>query len=242
MVSNEREIKNSYSGQSVAERYIAERFVSELNRLLHKRQVDVVNAVMGSRRSGRVLEIAPGPGRLTRDLVRAKSVVCLEYNEGMIDQGRSACEGKAAWVRADGFQLPFGQVFDLVYSFRFMRHFRRQDRERLYSELKRVLRPGGYFVMDAVNEKVSKPLRDAHPEEYPIYDKLYQRDELRNELADAGLEPVELLPIQKYFHWQYRSQTLLGPRSRWANRMVIWALERLPRADGLEWVVICRRS
>jgi SAM-dependent methyltransferase len=135
----------------------------------------------------------------------------------MIEQGCSACGSMPRWVRGDGFQLPFSNVFDLVYSFRFVRHFHSKDRDRLYAEIKRVLRPGGYFLMDAVNDRFSKPLRIAHPEEYPAYDKLYRPEELREELNKAGLEPVELFPVQKYFRWQYRSQTFLGPRSRWAD-------------------------
>jgi hypothetical protein len=69
-------------------------------------------------------------------------------------------------------------------------------------------------------------LRRSHPDEYPIYDKLYRPEELRKELAGAGLEPAEVLPVQKYYRWQYRSQVLLGPRANWTNRLVIRALKR----------------
>jgi SAM-dependent methyltransferase len=235
-------IAKLYHGSDVAEKYVGERFASDIGRLLHSRQVTLVNQVIAAIQPRRVLEIAPGPGRLTRDVKSPGALFCLEYNEGMIDHGRSVCDRQATWVRGDGFQLPFGQVFDLVYSLRFVRHFHCKDRERLYSEIKRVLRPGGCFLIDAVNERFSRPLRAAHPEEYPVYDKLYRPDELRNELNKAGLEPVALLPVQKYFSWQCRSQTFLGPRSRWANRIVIGALERVPWGEGLEWVVTCRRN
>jgi ubiquinone/menaquinone biosynthesis C-methylase UbiE len=241
-ISSTSGIAKLYQGREVAEKYVRERFATEIGRLVHGRQIKFVNQMILALRPRRVLEIAPGPGRLTRDVKFQATLICLEYNEGMIDHGRSVCNEQATWVRGDGFQLPFRQVFDLAYSFRFVRHFHRKDRERLYSEIKRVLRPGGYFLMDAVNERFSKPLRIAHPEEYPVYDKLYRPDELRKELNMAGLETMGLLPVQKYFSWQCRSQTFLGPRSRWANRMVIWALERLPRSEGLEWLVTCRRS
>jgi ubiquinone/menaquinone biosynthesis C-methylase UbiE len=241
-VSSSNAIANFYEDRKVAEKYVEERFATEIGHLVHRRQVKFVNDVIASYRPRRVLEIAPGPGRLTRDVKFPGALVCLEYNEGMIEQGCSACGSMVRWIRGDGFQLPFANVFDLVYTFRFVRHFHRSDRERLYSEIKRVLRPGGHFVTDAVNERFSKPLRMAHPEEYPVYDKLYQPEELREELTKAGLDPVELLPVQKFFHWQFRSQIFLGPRSRWVNRMVIWALEQLPRSEGLEWVVACHRS
>jgi ubiquinone/menaquinone biosynthesis C-methylase UbiE len=237
-----KEILKVYEGSTIAAAYISERFSRELNRVLHDRQVFVVNEMIANLKPERVLEIAPGPGRLTRGMKLQGTLFCLEYNEGMIEQGCSACSGMTRWVRGDGFQLPFSQVFDLVYSFRFVRHFHREDREKLYREIRRVLRPGGYFIMDAVNESVSRPLRQAHPEQYPIYDKLYREKELRAELVGTGLESVELLPVQKYYGWQYRSEVLLGPRANWLNRFVIGALERLPRRAGLEWVVTCRRG
>jgi SAM-dependent methyltransferase len=236
------EIQNYYRGRETAEKYIGERFVSELNRLLHDYQVSVVNRVKDTVRPSRLLEIAPGPGRITRDVRPTGTFVCLEYNDAMINVGRGACNGDVSWVRGDGFQLPFSQAFDLVYSFRFVRHFQDGERQKFYAEVRRVLQPGGYFVMDAVNERLSTPLRKATPQEYPVYDKLYRVDELREELRRAGLEPVELSPVQKYFRWQRRSQVLLGPRANWLNRIVIRLLERLPRNEGLEWVVTCRRA
>jgi SAM-dependent methyltransferase len=240
-LATETEIRKAYEGEAVATRYVGARFTNELHGLLHARQVAAVQRALEQARPQRILEIAPGPGRLTRDIRPSGTLLCLEYNEGMIEQGRRACGGQATWVRGNGFQLPFAAVFDLVYSFRFIRHFHRADRERLYGEIRRVLRPGGLFLMDAVNERISRPLREAHPEEYPIYDKLYQPDELRQELAGAGFELVGMPPVQKKYGLQSLSQRLLGPRCRWLNRLVIRALERLPRSDGLEWIVTCRR-
>jgi ubiquinone/menaquinone biosynthesis C-methylase UbiE len=241
-LSSENEIKSAYTSPKVAEEYIAQRFINELHRLLHDRQVAAVQQVMDQMQPKRILEIAPGPGRLTRDLRPTGPLICLEYNEGMIEQGRGACGGKAAWIRGNGFSLPFAPSFDLVYSFRFIRHFHRADRDRLYAQVRRVLLPGGHFVFDAVNERVSRPLREANPSEYPIYDKLYRPENLHRELADAGLEVVTLDPVQKFLRMQSISQWLLGPRARWLNRLVIRGLERLSWRDGLEWIVTCRRA
>ena len=143
MISTKTEIKQFYADQATAESYAAERFTSELNRMLHKRQVVTVQGAIDRRRPARTLEIAPGPGRLTKDIWPSGLLVCLEYNEAMIAQGRSTTTCPAGWVRGDAFQLPFAPGFDLVYSFRFIRHFRRSDRERIYAEVRRVLRPGG---------------------------------------------------------------------------------------------------
>jgi ubiquinone/menaquinone biosynthesis C-methylase UbiE len=241
-LASETEIQQAYTGEKPAAGYVGARFASELHRLLHDRQVAAVQRILDQVRPARTLEIAPGPGRVTRDLRPVGQLVCLEFNEGMIAHGQPACGERATWVRSNGFQLPFAACFDLVYSFRFVRHFHQADRERLYAEIRRVLRPGGYFVMDAVNERLSKPMREAHPEQYPIYDKLYRPEGLSAELTQAGFEPVRLAPVQKFYQLQYQSQVLVGPRSGWLNRLVIRGLEALPRREGLEWIVTCRRA
>jgi ubiquinone/menaquinone biosynthesis C-methylase UbiE len=241
-LATEKEIQQAYRGEETAAKYVRDRFANPLFRVLHEKQVRAVQRVIDRERPQAVLEIAPGPGRVTRDVRPTGRLVCLEYNEGMIAEGRAACGGKAEFVQGNAFALPFNGAFDLVYTFRFIRHFHREDRERLYAEVRRVLRPGGYFVMDAVNVRVSKPLRDAHPDEFPVHDELYTPDRLRAELTAAGLEPVALEPVQKRYRLQHRSQVLIGPRANWLNNLVIRGLELLPARDGLEWVVTCRRA
>jgi ubiquinone/menaquinone biosynthesis C-methylase UbiE len=242
-LATEKEICDAYRSRQVAASYVADRFVSEVHRLLHDRQVTAVQRVMDEGRPADVLEIAPGPGRITRDVRPPGGLVCLEYNEGMIEQGRAVCGDHVRWVRGNAFQLPFADhSFDLAYSFRFVRHFRLPDRRRLYEGIGRALKPGGYFVLDAINARVSGPLRKECPAAYPVYDELYTPDGLRTELNDAGFDVVRLEPVQKSYRWQYRSQVFLGPRANWLNRLVVRGLERLPVRDGLEWIVTCRRG
>jgi SAM-dependent methyltransferase len=241
MLSTRTEIKHAYQGESTAKTYVADRFVSVLNRMLHEQQVEAVQGAIDRLRPAKILEIAPGPGRLTKDLRPSGFLVCLEYNESMIAQGWPGAAGHSAWVRGDGFRLPFSGGFDLVYCFRFIRHFHRADRERLYAEVRRVLRPGGHFLLDAVNAKVSGPRRAQHPENYPIYDKLYRRNELFAELSCAGFAPISAQAVYKFMGLQQLSQVWVGPRADWLNRLLIRALERLPRRSGEEWIVTCRR-
>lgn len=242
-LASEAEIQDSYRDRDDARCYVDRRFTSELMGLLHERQVAAVNRLMRDHRPARTLELAPGPGRVTRDVVPAGKLYCLEFNESMIEVGKPACRQVSGWTRGNAFSLPFGEEFSLVYSFRFIRHFHRADRDRLYRQIGRVLEPGGHLVMDAVNARVSAPLRAANPEAYPIYDKLYRDEaELRTELEAAGFTAVQVDPVQRWFSLQYRAQLLLGPRSVWACRGTIRLLERLRRGPSLEWIVICRRA
>lgn len=236
-------IRQAYEGRSAAADYVAIRFTSELTRFQHVRQVNAINRAFAQKRPSAALEIACGPGRLTRDVRPVGKLTCLEYNSGMLEEARRSCPPGIDWIQGDAFAMTFDHCFDLAYSFRFIRHFRRPDRERLYKEIHRALRPGGLLVMDAVNRVVSGPLRSANPDEYPIYDKLYDSvDELRVELKDSGFELLKAEPILRWHSAQYRSQVLLGPRSRLLCRGFIHCLEYLRRGPALEWVVTCRRE
>jgi len=243
-LSSESEIGVAYQGAEVAAQYVEQRFASELNCLLHERQVAAVNEVIGQPQPRRVLEIAPGPARLTRDVRFDGELICLAYNRGMIDVGKATATGRVRWVQGNAFALPFaGGSFDLVYSFRFVRHFRHDDRTRLHREIRRVLRPGGTLVLDAVNQEVSGPLRAACPEDYPIYDKLYASEaELREELDEAGFAVNRIVGVQRWYNAQYCAQVLLGPRSRRLCRLAVRTLEALRRGPSLEWIVTCRRA
>jgi 16S rRNA A1518/A1519 N6-dimethyltransferase RsmA/KsgA/DIM1 with predicted DNA glycosylase/AP lyase activity len=84
MVATEKAIQDSYASADVAANHVRQRFASDLYRLLHDREVAAVQRLIDQVQPERVLEIAPGPGRLTREMRPSGSLICLEYNEGMI--------------------------------------------------------------------------------------------------------------------------------------------------------------
>src|SRR5690606_24635217 len=144
---SEAEIKKAYAGSAVADQYVDRRFSSELMRVAHDKQVEAVQRANPRVGSGRILEIAPGPGRSTCDVRAGGRLCCLEYNQQMIERGRSVCQENVRWIQGDAFNLPFSSSFDLVYSFRFVRHFQRSDRDRLYRQIRQVLKPAGWLVL-----------------------------------------------------------------------------------------------
>lgn len=157
-----------------------------------------------------------------------------------MDATQRSCGDQVQWVQGNAFE---DGEFDFAYTFRFGRHFHKEDRDRLYSEFLRVLKPGGWLVLDAVNENISAPLRAPNPDGYPIYDKLY-RDEsaLRDELMKAGFEAAKIDPVQRWFSLQYKAQVLLGTRSQRLGHEIIQLLERLRGGPFLEWIVTAKKQ
>jgi SAM-dependent methyltransferase len=240
------EIRDAYRKDAVARNYIGERFTQPLGALLHDRQVAALKRVISTHRPASVLEVAPGPARLTLEL--AGSLVGLgavmDASAQMLNEAKRRLGTATRWrpVQGDAFNLPFGAQFDLVYSFRLIRHFETADREALYRQFARVLKPGGILVFDAVNEIVSKPLRLQAPEEYKHFDAMFDLDTLKRELESQGFTPLGFEGVQHRFPTLQRLQVLVGPRSRMLTRCLMEACDRMPAGEPLEWIVVCQRK
>jgi ubiquinone/menaquinone biosynthesis C-methylase UbiE len=247
MIRGVAEIRDAYRDERVASSYVDERFQEPLGALLHRRQADVLRQVIGVHRPDRVLEIAPGPARLTVDVapLLGRPPVVVDASRQMLGQARrrlGVVRARAWLINGDAFLLPFASSFDLAYTFRLIRHFDVGERRRLYREIASTLKPGGLLVFDAVNETVSRPIREqAASGEYAHYDALVRPDGLRRELADAGFTDVTLTGVQHRYPVMQKVQVLVAPRSRMVAR---GAMEVLDRSGGepLEWVVVCRRA
>lgn len=240
------QIRDAYRKDNVARNYIDERFVEPLGALLHDRQVAALKRVISEHRPASVLEVAPGPARLTTEVANVFTGIgaVMDASAQMLSEAKRRLGDASRWrpVQGDAFNLPFGSQFDLVYSFRLVRHFDTSEREALYRQFARVLRPGGLLVFDAVNELVSRELRRHAPEEYKHFDAMFHLDALRQELEAHGFKPLTFEGVQHRFPALQRIQILVGPRNRRVARWLMEACDRMPAGEPLEWIVVCQRA
>lgn len=246
MIEGVARIRDAYRDATVAAEYVDRRFRDPLGALLHARQVAALRQLIRRSPAGRVLEVAPGPARLTVDIadlvprgtfIDASAQMLAEANRRLDAAG-------TAWraINGDAFNLPISGPFDLVYAFRFVRHFEHDDRVRFYREVRRVLTADGAFMFDVVNAAVSAPLRArATVGEYRHFDALLTRDGLERELTAGGLRLVRLEPVQRRYPVLRWLQIVVAPRSAMLARL---AMELLDRSGGapLEWIATCRRA
>jgi SAM-dependent methyltransferase len=111
---------------------------------------------------GRVLDVACGTGYGTA-MLQAVGV------DVSLDALRFARRYPAAYVAADAIRLPFGRIFDAVVSFETLEHL--PDPERFVAECRRVLKPGGLFLVSTPNRELwsprsPKPLQRHHVREF----------------------------------------------------------------------------
>jgi len=248
MISGQENIRKAYQDERVAGEYVARRFQTPLGALLHARQTRAVRDLIRAEHIERAVEIAPGPARLTVDVAPAlKHVTLVDASGQMLAEARKrlaagGLAARAGLVQADAFKLPLKGTGDLVYTFRLIRHFEREDRVRLYKQIATILRPGGWLVFDAVNERVSVPLRArSNPEDHVHFDAVLRPESIAEELRESGFTLTSLIGVQRRFSALMACQIYLAPRSAALAR---GAMEVIDRSGGepLEWVVICRRG
>ncbi len=245
-IDQPKDLQAYYKDQSVVDRYMHRRTTQPLNGLLHRRQVAFLNQLIAARAPRAVLEIACGPGRITTATRGVAFGVAVDASPAMLATARQRMQGMPgdwSFLRTDAFVLPFrDDSFDLAYTFRFVRHFQLPERQRLYSEIRRVLRRNGTFVVDALNYDVVHPARLRKGlEHYPIYDVLFREDELTDELERAGFRLVALEGILKHFPVQQRLNRLRRLHLSPVARILIDGLECLPGNQVNTWVALAEK-
>lgn len=243
-IDQSKELQAFYQDRAVVDRYLQRRTAQPLNGVLHAGEVRFLNRCVAERRPARILEIAPGPARLTAELEHDGELVAIDASPGMLDAARRRIRERGKnWdvMRGDAFSLPFADAsFDFIYTLKFVRHFQLDDRLRLYTEIRRVLRPGGWFAQDAQNRRISLPHRQKKGlDRYPIYDVLYDNeDELRREHEQAGFKVLRVEGILRHFALQERINRLRRFKLAGPARALIAGLEHLPGGDPSTWMIV----
>jgi SAM-dependent methyltransferase len=240
-------IKQEYCRTDVAEAYVDGRFEDDsLGRALHREQVDVLHEIFAHVSPTRVLEIAPGPARISVEIPRAPFRCAIEQSPAMLEvAGRRLKQREATppWrlVRGDGFQLPVADgQFDLAMTFRFVRHFPERERRQLFDEIRRVLRPGGRLVMDVPNHPMyawwfaKMGIDHARVDDY-----WFVEDAFRKEMREAGFGIERLEPMVANLPLQHLISARLAQLPRLAS-LASGAVRRVARRWPLEWMACCQ--
>jgi ubiquinone/menaquinone biosynthesis C-methylase UbiE len=247
IAESKNEIKDFYSSQKTAQGYIDERFNNAIGLVMHRRQIELINDSIKRFGVKTVLEIAPGPARISVDVRGFEKGVMIDLNSEMLKVARErleskGLEGKWALTLGDAFAIDLKEKVDLVYTFRFIRHFKIDMRKKLYDVVKRALKDKGLFIFDAPNLAVCGEIRKNKDLE-KIYDELYTKESLVAELEENGFRVLKTKAVwAHYLKVQYWIQVLVGPRWPWGAYQLINMFESDNAKDPLEWVVLCQKA
>lgn len=141
---------------------------------------------LGDAGAGTVLDLACGPGIVSAALAaRARAVIALDLTPAMLRNARRRCAaaglGNVAFVEAGAAALPFAaNSIDAVATRLSIHHF--SEPGCVLAEVRRVLRPGGRFVLADV-------VSDANPEKSALHNAM---EVLRDPSHVRMLPPSEL--------------------------------------------------
>ncbi len=243
-----------YEDSSVASSYLEKRMQFSWQRLLHTRQVEIVNEVVHRHAPDSVLELAPGPARISAELDGIKNGVMIENSEEMLKIARERLRLKGkdkSWEVIGGSAFDLDELlgerqFGMAYTFRFLRHFRDVERQQLYQAISRHVKKDGLLVFDVVNKTIRDAL-DAGLKETPkgelaVYDVTYTIETFNEEMAKNGYAVEAMYPVMRQFGVQswlsYKADDIVRP----VVRALVNALEKVPSTEPLEWVAVCRKQ
>lgn len=162
---------------------------------LTRRFVDALSA--GA--AGLILDVACGPGIISAALAAtARTVFAFDLTPDMLRQARLRCAAAARknvfFIAGDATRLPFAPAaFDAVVTRLSVHHFSRPARS--ITEMVRVLRPGGVFVLADVISSEDRDQSNLHNAIEVLRDPSHVRmlplSALSSLLTEAGLEIEE---------------------------------------------------
>lgn len=244
-------LKEYYKNESVSENYINKRFASPLGKFIHLSQIKLINSFLEKIKPKKILEIAPGPARVTSCITDFEKGVALEYSDSMIKIAKENLEKRGLldkWeiIQGDAFKPPKRlKEFDLIYSFRFIRHFKLDKRKKIYSNVYKMMHKNSYFMFDVPNYHVEYKFRRIIGEHrYPIYDKLWKKQEIKEELESSGFKIVSFKGIvHHYYIYFIISEITKRLKIPSIGFLLINIIEKLfPAGQPDEWIVICKKE
>jgi|TARA_B100002003_G_C14034785_1_gene498695 ubiquinone/menaquinone biosynthesis C-methylase UbiE len=198
MYETEQEIKESYQREKLVSSYDNDRFKLFGYKLGHIEEIDYINQAIKKSSSKNILEVAIGTGRISKNLKYFNKATGVDTSPTMLSYAKKQINN-SKWTLKKGDMFKLTGSFDIVISFRLIRHFHSKDRKRAYDSIKKVLKKDGLMVIDALNKDRSLVAKLIDNLKYKVvgsrgsvYDIYYTKKSLVKELKSNGFDIVSI--------------------------------------------------
>lgn len=210
LIKSAKSIKNYYLEQAEALAYRNKRFDSFPMNLCNIQEKQVLDLVISNERSIikerklEILDIAAGEGRISEVLINYGNVTVLENSVSMLKVLLERINGQETLTLINGDFLHlnldnYNQKFDVITSFRFVRHFEYRERQSIYKKINELLSAQGIFLFDVPNKAAEIKLRDKlNWSNFNIYDVFWTKNSIAEELQLNGFKLAKLIGIGQY--------------------------------------------
>lgn len=240
MLKTQSEIKNHYDSENLIQGYIRNRFENPLGKFLHERETSIVNKFISRYEAKKVLDLACGPGRLTVD-INAEKGFAFDHAKNMLKIAKKRLEARDktwTYLQGDAFKLKLKDKFDLIYSFRFFRHFDEKDRKKLLKNVYNHLDVNGIFITDMANLRFRDRSIKSSSEKIQVVDFKIRKKDFIKELEDAGFKILEVETVINHYNFQVNASRLHYLKLDTIAMSLIREFERYPPVIPQEFVFI----
>ena len=194
-----------FSNTRKPEGFFGKMMVNGMNGGGHAQMANWALSSVQIKEDGQILDIGCGGGaNIARLLQRAPKGVVQGIDYSSVSVAKSSkvnakaiAEGRCKVQEASVVKLPFSEnTFDLVTAFETIYFW--PDIEHCFGEVKRVLKPGGQFVI--VNESDGSGPMDAKWESLIEGMHTYKPEEIRLHLSNAGFKAIDIRKDEAK-HW-----------------------------------------
>ncbi|MCD7761934.1 MAG: methyltransferase domain-containing protein [Lachnospiraceae bacterium] len=201
LVKGHDQIREYYSQFEIAENYNYDRFTQYPQNcidFLERKSIDAILEDKYHLRKIRILDIAPGDGRIVQEDIKYGHCLAADSSEEMLRvlRRRFPDEENLETLKLDYLEEPLEGEFDVVTTFRYIRHFEYAARRELYKKIRHNLKEDGILIFDVPNIKLETNLRRVTGwTNYNIYDMFWTVESMSRELEQNGFRVAYVIAV-----------------------------------------------
>lgn len=200
LVKGHNTIKEYYQNINVANNYNETRFLLYPGNYYDSFERASIGIIIENLFSDKIdiLDIASGDGRIVQEDVKYGFCTSVDSSRAMLDivEKRYKSLGLLKTVMCDYFLDDIEGVYDVVTTFRYIRHYDYVQRKILYQRIHNNLKDGGILIFDVPNIKYIMNTRNSgNWGDFNIYDVFWDDKSIVRELEENKFEVKYLIPI-----------------------------------------------
>ena len=273
-MDNKNKLIEIYDDEEVVKKYEISRFHSFFGLLSHELELEILNSAIRKyceiRKELIICDVPIGTARIARNLNVKTYSIGVDASALMLNKANRSLHQLWFPIRASAYNLPIKEnTVDIILTFRFLRHLRRNELYEAYSVFSRILKDSGILIFDMLNENRSQivklqemfwlsliffyniVVKQRKPQ--IVYNNYTNLRQIYNELRKTGFNVLKIYGIgSKCFVELFLDYITSIPLLSYFTRKIVYSLFFQPflrferklqnlKSGCYEWVIIAKK-